>query len=190
MSRLFGRQDKLTITGVLRMGKGALLKVMNANGTESTVDLTELGVLDGLTATAAEINAAADSSANCAILTGTATLTAATSGFTYFLNAATGAAVSLPAPALGLRYRFVIGATAPASGAWTIVSASNATIIQGSVSVATDGTTAGIGSDEDTITFSTSAVPGDQVDLISDGTNWYVQGQGSVAAGITLTDAA
>lgn len=190
MARLHGRQDKLTITNLLRFAKGAVMKVTNSDGTESTVDLTELGVLDGLTATAAEINAAADSSANCAILTGTATLTAATSGFTYFLNAATGAAVNLPAPALGLRYRFVIGATAPASGAWTIVSDSNATIIQGSVSTAADGAATGIGADEDTITFATSALPGDQVDIVSDGTNWYVHGQGSVAAAITLTDAA
>ena len=74
--RLHGKQDKLTITNILRMAKGAVLKITNADGSESTVDLTELGVLDGLTATAAELNNAADVSARVQELTATGSVTA------------------------------------------------------------------------------------------------------------------
>ena len=148
--------------------------------------------LDGVNvlATAAELNTAADVSANYEILTGANTILASENGKTFFLNAATGAQVDLPAPALGLNFTFVIGATSPGSGAWTIVSDSNATIIFGSSSTAADGAAAGIGATEDTITFATTALIGDMCFVVSDGTNWYAHGQSAVAAAITLTDAA
>lgn len=76
MARLFKRQDKLTITDVLRIGKNAVLKVVNSDNSESTVDLTELGVLDGLTATTAEINNVADVSSRVQELTATGAVTA------------------------------------------------------------------------------------------------------------------
>lgn len=121
------------------------------------------------------------------------TITGATSiknddtGTTFILNAAGGAAVTLPAPEAGLNYKFIVGA-AFATTDWTIVTESNATIIQGAVLV--NGAVVP-GADEDTITFAAAAESvGDYVDLISDGTNWYVSGAGAVAASITLTDAA
>lgn len=76
MARLHGRQDKLTVTQLLRMAKGATLQVVNSDGTTSTIDLTELGVLDGLTATASELNNAADVSARVQELTATGSVTA------------------------------------------------------------------------------------------------------------------
>ena len=54
--RLYDSQNTLTITNTLRMGKNATMTTVAADGTESTVDLTELGILDGLTATTAELN--------------------------------------------------------------------------------------------------------------------------------------
>jgi hypothetical protein len=50
------RQRKLTITDKLRLGKNASLVVENANSTESTISLTELASLDGLTSSVAELN--------------------------------------------------------------------------------------------------------------------------------------
>ena len=50
----------LNVTGTLRLRTGADLKVKNADGTEKTISLTELASLDNLTATAAELNTAAD----------------------------------------------------------------------------------------------------------------------------------
>lgn len=44
--RLFDKQDKLTITKVLRLAKNAVIKIINADGTESTLSLTEQAALD------------------------------------------------------------------------------------------------------------------------------------------------
>lgn len=46
--RLFDKQDKLTITQLLRLGKNAVLKVVNSDGTESTISLAELAALDSI----------------------------------------------------------------------------------------------------------------------------------------------
>jgi len=144
-----------------------------------------------LGATAAELNMAADNSANAVVITADPTITAADSGKTFFLNNATGFDTALPAPALGLRFRFIVGATAPTSGNHTLTTASNATVIFGSFSTAADGTACGIGATEDTISFvASTAITGDMVDIISDGTNWYTQGQCAVATAITSTDEA
>ncbi len=53
MTQLLERRDKLTITQVLRFNYGAVIKQVNVDGTESTIDLTELGVLDVTPGTAA-----------------------------------------------------------------------------------------------------------------------------------------
>ena len=159
------------------------------DGVTSTA--AELNILDGVTATASEINQACDESANVEVVTTTNVITASESGKTFFLNAATGFVSTLPAPAAGLRFRFVCGATAVTSGNHTVVTNANATIIYGSSSTAADGTAVGTGSAEDTISFvASTALPGDWVDVISDGTNWYAHGQSAVAAAITMTDAA
>ena len=60
----------------LTMKKNAVMKVENSDGTTSTVDLTELGVLDGLTATATEINNVADVTTRVQELTATGAITA------------------------------------------------------------------------------------------------------------------
>lgn len=175
----FGAQD-------LRVGSISL------NGTGVTSTPAELNILTGVTATAAEINAAADSSANVEVVTTTNPLTAAESGFTFFLNSATGFVTTLPAPAAGLRYKFIVGATAPSSGNHTIVTTTSANVIIGALSGSEVDDTVDFDSiaDGDTISFvASSAVSGDWAEVISDGTNWYVTGHSVVRAGVTLTQA-
>lgn len=113
-------------------------------------------------------------------------ITAAESGKTFILSDATEFVSTLPAPANGLRFKFIVGA-APSGASYTIVTDSSDNIIEGTVIV--NGASV-LGSNEDTITFADgAAVVGDWVEVISDGTSWFVSGVGSAAASITLTQA-
>lgn len=143
-----------------------------------------------LGATVAELNMAADSSANCEVVSATNVIAAAESGSTYFLNSATEFVSTLPACALGLRYTFIVTA-APSGASYTVVATGATTTIKGHV-LSNDlnaGTDADFGTaGEHTITFVDSkAVAGDRVDVISDGTNWFMQASCSVFDAITLT---
>jgi hypothetical protein len=112
-------------------------------------------------------------------------LTAAQSGTTFYIATA-GVDLTLPAPAAGLRYRFVVTAAFDTT-AMTIVTNSSANVIYGAVDV---NSTLVPCSAEDTITFAHAAeLPGDFVEVRSDGTNWYVSGMGATAAAITCTQA-
>lgn len=114
------------------------------------------------------------------------TLTAADGGKTYFLSAAAGAAITLPAPAAGLKFKFIV-ASAFATTNWTIVTNASANVIFGAVDV---NSTLVLGASEDTISFvATAETIGDWVTVESDGTNWYVDGVGQAVGGITLTQA-
>jgi hypothetical protein len=117
-------------------------------------------------------------------LTGATTLTAEDSDKSFYLNAAAGAQITLPAVATsaGFRYRFTVAALF-ATTAWTIKAATNK--IQGGVIVNSVNVP---GADENTITFAHAAdTIGDFVELNCDGTNWYVFGLGTTAGAITLT---
>jgi len=158
------------------------------DGTKVTATAAELNILDGVTATAAEINMAADSSANVEVVTTTNVITAAESGKTFFLNSGTDFVSTLPAPAAGLRFKFVV-TTAATTTAHTIVTTAGANVIYGAVAT-TDGNASLLASAEDTISLTktaTGGIVGDQVEVICDGTNYYVSGLVSVAAGITFT---
>ena len=125
---------------------------------------------------------------NSTITAATAAPTAAQSGTTFFLSKADGIAVTLPAPAAGLRYTFIVK-TAPTSGTTSIVTTSSANIIKGQQYVAADAA-GDTGTADDTITFvANQAVAGDRVELISDGTSWFAYAFSAVAAGITFTQA-
>lgn len=125
-------------------------------------------------------------------LPATETLTAAKNlneshnGMTFFLAAAAGFAITLPLPKAGLRYSFVV-ATAPTSVGYTILTSGGANIIEGwSVTAATGA--ANLAVNEDTITLvANQAVVADRVDLICDGTKWYVGAVVSVVAAVTFT---
>lgn len=118
------------------------------------------------------------------VVTAANTITADESGKTFFLTGAAGYASTLPAPALGLTFKFII-AEAFATTSHTIVTNGGANVIQGSVEV-NGAVVAGV--NEDTITFVNSAESlGDWVELVADATNWYVRGSGALSGAITLT---
>jgi hypothetical protein len=121
-------------------------------------------------------------------LTAASTLTAAQSGTTLVLSSATEFATTLPAPAAGLVYTFIVGA-APSGANYTVVTASSANIIKGQAYPAS-GDAGDTGTADDTISFvSGSSVAGDTVTVFSDGTSWFAKAFCAVAAGVTFTQA-
>jgi hypothetical protein len=121
-------------------------------------------------------------------LTAAGSVTAAQSGTTFVLSSATEFATTLPAPAAGLVYTFIVGA-APSGANYTIVTASSANIIKGQAYPAS-GDAGDTGTADDTISFvSAAAVAGDMVTVFSDGTSWFAKGFCAVATGITFTQA-
>ncbi len=117
------------------------------------------------------------------------TLTKADSGTVYFLDAAAGATVTLPALADGLHFKFIVGA-AFATTNWIIDSAEGDNI--NGIIMDMGATVAGVpASGEDQINFVLSAESiGDWVELIADSGNsqWVVTGACAINGGITATD--
>ena len=117
-------------------------------------------------------------------VTATNVITAAESGSVFILNSGTEFVSTLPAHAAGLNFRFIIGA-APSGASYTVVTASSTNTIQGLAEVA-GAVVAAV--DEDTITFTDGAAAiGDWVEVVSDGTNWYVSGSGVASTAIVFT---
>lgn len=117
-------------------------------------------------------------------------ITAAESGKTFFLNSATEFASTLPAPAAGLYYRFIVTA-APSGASYTVVTEGGCQVLAGHV--LTSGF-ADSGSDVETTATGTTvtfvdgvSVVGDFCELISDGTSWFAHCVTAVEAGITIT---
>jgi len=112
-------------------------------------------------------------------VTADTTLTYSDSGKTILLDAV-GEAITLPAPKAGVNYKFLVTA-AVITSSWTV--AATGALIYGSV---TEAGLVQLASAETTITIVfTKAIQGDWFTLESDGTNWYVAGQLSVAASFT-----
>lgn len=147
-----------------------------------------IGNLVGLTATVAELNQAADESANVEVVITTNVIAASESGKTFFLDLIDGFTSTLPAPAAGLRFRFIVK-TAPTT-AYIIVTTSSANIMYGMMLERAGG--AGVaGAARDRFDFVASqAIIGDWVEFYSDGTNWYYHGMVDVAAGNTVAQSA
>ena len=123
-----------------------------------------------------------------ATLAAASSLTAAESGETYFLSSATEFVTTLPAPAAGLTYTFIVAA-APSGASYTVVTNGSANIIKGQAYPAS-GAAGDTGTADDTITFvDGSSVAGDRVTVISDGTSWFAYAHCAVAAGVTFTAA-
>jgi hypothetical protein len=115
-------------------------------------------------------------------ITAAQTLRNEDSGKVFVLNAAEGVAVTLPAVSDGLNYRIIVG-LAFATSDWTVTSTTN--VIEGAALVAGAVVPA---VNENTISFVASAESvGDYVDLVSDGTSWYVSGNAVTAGAITFT---
>lgn len=123
-------------------------------------------------------------------VTATNVITAAESGKTFFLSSATEFVSTLPAPAVGLKYSFIVAA-APSGASYTIVTHDGSDLIHGVAASAADAggsvdTTAGTAADTITLVDG-QALIGDRVDLISDGTYWYALGMCSDEDAITFT---
>jgi hypothetical protein len=117
-------------------------------------------------------------------VTSTNVITAAESGTTYFLSALAGFASTLPAPASGLSFSFIV-ISAPTSNGYTILTNASANIMSGTHNVSADGGGSAIAL-ADTITLvANSAVAGDRVDVISNGSFWYVTAASTLKASIT-----
>ncbi|MCA9340766.1 MAG: hypothetical protein KDA17_07665 [Candidatus Saccharibacteria bacterium] len=175
--QLWKRLSDLTVTRYLRFGKNAVLKVTGSDNSETEISLDEL-------------KNALDSGVRSQELTEAITLTAADSGKTLYLNSTTEFATTLPAPAEGLEFEFIVKA-APSSASYTIVSNGSSNIIKGQiytvdVSSATDPDFEATGGDTITLVDS-KAIAGDRVVLRSDGTNWFAYGFCSVFDAITIT---
>ena len=127
-------------------------------------------------------------------LTAAHTVTVAECGTEFLLNSATEFAVTLPNAAdagQGWWARFIIAA-APASADYTVIATDSdgdnihGVVLTGEDSSADADKTAGTGTD--VITFvDGKAKQGDFVDIMTDGTNWYVWGAASEHDGITYT---
>jgi hypothetical protein len=118
------------------------------------------------------------------VVTTTNVITADEGGSTFILNSATAFVSTLPAPAAGLRFRFIAGATQVTGGNHTIVTNGGSNIIYGVINF----TTSVPASAEDSINLIADTVlPGDWVELHSDGTNWYLLGSMSATGAITVT---
>ena len=114
-------------------------------------------------------------------LTADTTLTTEDSGTTFLLDAV-GEVITLPAVKAGLSYKFVCSVVT-ATTDWTIVAATD--VIQGSAQVAGAVIPA---ANEGLITLVVAKfLPGDWVSLVSDGTNWYVEGSVVTTVGLTFT---
>jgi len=119
---------------------------------------------------------------NVVVVSTARTLTKGDSGKVFSLQAATGVAITLPAPVPGFKAKFIVG-LAFATTNFTVVSTTN--IIQGGADVNSTFVPA---ANENTISFVASAETlGDYVELICDGTNYHVNGVGTAAGSITFT---
>lgn len=121
-------------------------------------------------------------------VTATNVITASENGSIFFLNSGTEFESTLPAPALGLHFTFIVTA-APSSASYTIVTDSSANIIKGVQVTAEDaGGSGDSGTADDTITLvDGQAVAGDKIEVWSDGTSWFAYATTKVVAGATFT---
>ncbi|NIB43813.1 hypothetical protein HBA55_29695 [Pseudomaricurvus alkylphenolicus] len=168
MARLHDKQDKLTITNFLRLARNAVIKRENDDGSESY------------------------GRGKVKTLTAASTLKLADHDGIFVLNSATEFETVLPAPKPGLALTFIVGA-APSGASYTVVTANSDNIIRGLVvsadlNAASDGDSEASGGD--TITFADGvADEGDRVELVADGTHWYIKGYSKTFNGITITTA-
>lgn len=154
------------------------------------IGILELGSTDGqaVTATAAEINRAADASAR--VVNATAATLAVTEADhdskVVTLNRAAGIAVTLPAATgSGTRLQFIIGTTVTSNS--TTIKVTGNDIMAGQAIVAQDAADTVVGfetaADSDTITLNgttTGGIKGDNIELIDIATDlWWVRVEGS-----------
>lgn len=167
--QLWKKIQELTVTQRLIFGRGSVVRANDSAG-----NLVSVPVPVGETRTAAN------------------ELTAQENGKVVFLSSATEFVTTLPAPAMGLAFTFIVAA-APESASYTIVTNGSANIIKGAVysadlNAAADGDIETSGGDTITLVDS-KAVAGDRVDVVCDGTNWFARIFVSAFDAATITTA-
>lgn len=108
-------------------------------------------------------------------------------GQTYFLSLAAGFAITLPAPQLGMRCKFIV-ATAPTGGDYAIGTNGGANIGVVSVNELETDTTEDGPSDDDADAIALKAnlaAKGDYLDVYCDGSFWHVIGQTRLDGAVT-----
>ncbi|MBC8551612.1 MAG: hypothetical protein H8D23_18355 [Candidatus Brocadiales bacterium] len=120
-------------------------------------------------------------------ITTTATLTKLDSGSEFFVDAAGGAyTITLPSVENGLNFKFTVQENTP-TGDITI--AAGSAIIYGNLAIQADTNednrvaSAGVSN----VLIDTTALKGDYVEFMCDGTSWYVSGMGSVQGAFTTS---
>ena len=107
------------------------------------------------------------------------TLDMGDSGKTYLLASTVARTITLPAVKAGVRIKFIVTDSTAAS---TIATSEGTALVKGGILLAPGWETlAGT-----TLTASTSAVVGDWIELVCDGTYWYISGQSGHANGFTV----
>ena len=156
------------------------IKYNDAGTLRTVVNTDEAQTLTNKTFTSAVVNAAVET------VTTTNVIAASESGTTYFLSLAGGFTSTLPAPAAGLNFKFIVK-TAPTT-AYIIATNGGADIMIGGINelevdTADDGP---YDDNADTLNFVANiAAVGDWVEFVSDGTSWYFTGQTNLDGGIT-----
>jgi len=164
----------------LNIDTGGALK---RNGIDITPDLDKMA---GVTATAAELNAAADVGTRVVSIADAATYTvlAANSGKTHVVpDLSQDIAIALPAAAAGLEYRFLYSGVAADTSDWEIDTGSDTNFFLGGLfHLDTDAgpptTFAVVAPDGDSNSVATVLTPeeGTIIDMVCDGTNWILSG--------------
>jgi len=113
-------------------------------------------------------------------------ITAAETGTTFFLALAGGFTSTLPAPAAGLKFKFIV-AVAPTTS-YVIATNGSANIMIGGVNeLEVDTSNDGPYDDNADIVnlVANIAAVGDYIEMESDGTSWYFNGQTNLDGGVT-----
>jgi len=183
-------QKAVSVLGYWVGAKGSEVQIagptgtLYQNGTAITSSAAELNIMDGVLATAAEINRVADVSTRVVDVTGStlAVTELAHDGKIITLNRAAGIAVTLPAATgSGAKIHLIVGTTVT-SNTTTVKVTGNDTMVGACLQLADGGNTVGayeVGGTDDTITLdgsTTGGIKGDSIELIDIAADlWYVR---------------
>lgn len=155
--------------------------------TDETLGEVVLGIVSAVTSGGAATVTARDAEP-AEVVTATNVITADESGKTFFLATAGGFTSTLPAPALGLKFKFIVS-VAPTT-AYIITTNAGADIMIGGINEleVDTGDDGPYDNNADTLNFVASvAVVGDWVEFVSDGTSWFFTGQTNADGGVTTS---
>jgi len=118
------------------------------------------------------------------VVTTTNVITSDETGKTFYLNLAGGFTSTLPAPSVGLKFKFIVQ-TAPTT-AYIITTNAGANILFGTfIDIVGELT---YFSAQDTLNFvASTSVVGDRLEVESDGTNWFCKAISGADGGITVS---